>query len=137
MNTSIFKTYDIRGVYPTEINEETVKIVARACAQMFPEGEIIVGYDVRRGSPELAAAFEQTLITEAKNFKKKVTVRNIGLASTPMFYFSVNHFTATGGCMVTASHNPKEYNGLKIVRAGAEMISGLEILDFINKNKLT
>jgi len=137
LKKEIFKAYDIRGIYPDEINSESASLIARACAGILSEGEIIIAYDVRRGSPELAEAVEKSLLEEAGKFGKKITVRNIGLSSTPMYYFCVNHFKASGGCMITASHNPKNYNGMKIVKAGAEMIPGLEILDYITKNKIT
>lgn len=136
MNKSIFKAYDIRGTYPDQINENTAAIIAKACAEILPAGEIIVAYDVRHGSLEIAGVVEKTLISTAAQLKKKITVRNVGLSSTPMFYFLVNHFKASGGCMITASHNPKNYNGLKIVKADAEMIQGTAILDFITAHKL-
>src|SRR4051812_26710576 len=110
LNKSIFKAYDIRGIYPTDVNEEAVKLVAKACVKIFKEGEIIIAHDARYGSPELCAILEKALIEEAEKVQKKMTVRNAGLTTTPMFYFLVNHFNAIGGCMVTASHNPKEYN---------------------------
>jgi phosphomannomutase len=136
MNKSIFKALDIRGIYPTEINEETAVTIAKAVVRMLPDGELIVAHDARHGSPELAAVVKQTLESEAATLGKTITVREVGLSSTPMFYFLVNHFSAAGGCMVTASHNPKNYNGMKIVRSGAEMIPGVETLEFIVNNNL-
>lgn len=136
INTSIFKAYDIRGIYPTDINTTIAAMVARACARLFPEGEIVIAHDVRYGSKELAKTIGETLIEEAQKLKKNIIIRNVGLSSTPMFYFLVNHFKASGGCMITASHNPKNYNGIKVVRAGAEMIPGLELLDFIKQHNI-
>jgi phosphomannomutase len=131
LNTSIFKAYDIRGIYPTEIQAETVATIGRACARMFNPGEIIIAYDIRHGSTELAHVLEESILQEAALQNKKITVKNIGLATTPMFYFSVNHFNAPGGCMITASHNPSNYNGIKIVEEGAKMISGTKILELV------
>jgi phosphomannomutase len=128
MNKSIFKAYDIRGIYPTDINEEVVAKVGRACANMLDGGEIIVAHDARHGSPELMAVLEKSIAEEAMKLGKSVSIRAIGLSTTPMFYFLVNNYDASGGCMVTASHNPKEYNGVKMVGPGAKMISGTEVL---------
>jgi phosphomannomutase len=136
MNTSIFKAYDIRGIYPTDVNETVAATVAKACVHMFPEGEIIVAYDARHGSPELAAKVQEIIEQESKVLNKNNSVRAVGLSSTPMFYFLVNHFKAVGGIMITASHNPKDYNGMKVVKAGAEMVPGTEVLEFITKHKL-
>ncbi len=136
MNTAIFKAYDIRGIYPADVNEQVAATVAKAVARMMPEGEIIVAYDARHGSPELALEVQTTLESEAEKLNKKISARNVGLSSTPMFYFLVNHFKASGGVMITASHNPKNYNGMKVVRSGAEMVPGVEILEFITNNKL-
>lgn len=113
MNKSIFKAYDIRGIYPTDVNEEAVAAVGRACAHMFDEGEVIVAHDARYGSPELQKVLEDSIMAEAIKLSKHITIRRVGLSTTPMFYFLVCHFKASGGCMVTASHNPKEYNGVK------------------------
>jgi phosphomannomutase len=135
LNTSIFKAYDIRGIYPTDINEEAVKQVALACLKILEvkKGEIILAHDGRHGSLELCTAMEKYFELARQNYSKKISVRNAGLTTTPMFYFLVNHFNAVGGCMITASHNPKEYNGVKVVREGAAMVSGTEVLEMIGK----
>ncbi len=132
MNRSIFKAYDIRGIYPTDINESTVSTVGKACVKMFDEGEIVLAHDARHGSPELMKTLETSITTEAAEQKKNITVRIVGLSTTPMFYFLVNNFKASGGCMVTASHNPKEYNGIKIVKQGAVTISGTDVLQVVD-----
>jgi phosphomannomutase len=138
MNKTIFKAYDIRGIYPTDINESVAMVVAKAAAMMFPAGEIIVAYDARHGSTELALQVQATLEAESElSHTKKHSVRNVGMASTPMFYFLVNHFKAVGGVMITASHNPKNYNGMKIVKAGAEMVPGVDVLEFITQHNLS
>ncbi len=135
MDRSIFKAYDIRGIYPTHINEDVAQIVGKACAQMFDAGTFILAHDARHGSPELIKALELAITQESTATNKNIKIINVGLATTPMFYFLVNHFNASGGCMVTASHNPKEYNGMKIVGKGAEMVSGTHVLAFIDSMK--
>ncbi len=132
LNRSIFKEYDIRGIYPTDVNEESITIVGKACVKMFDPGEIILAYDARHGSPEMAQVLETSILAEAKSTNKNITVRAVGLATTPMFYFLVNHFKASGGCMITASHNPKEYNGAKVVKQNAIMVSGKHVLEVID-----
>jgi len=136
MNTSIFKAYDIRGIYPTDVNEQVATSVARACIHMFPPGEIIIAHDVRHGSAELVVIIKTAMSAEAKVVNKEFSIREIGPSSTPMFYFLVNHFAASGGIMITASHNPKNYNGMKVVKAGAEMVPGTELLSFITSHNL-
>jgi phosphomannomutase len=140
MNQSIFKAYDIRGIYPTEVNTEVARNVAKAALDVFSEensnGEIIVAHDVRYGSPELAATVVETLEAEVKAKHKTFSTRLVGMSSTPMFYFLVNHFKAVGGIMITASHNPKNYNGMKIVQKGAEMIPGVDILKVITQHNI-
>jgi len=132
MNTSIFKAYDIRGIYPTDVNEETMAIISKAVVAMFPDGELILAYDARHGSTELVTALETAIKIEADTIGKKFTITNIGLSSTPLFYFTVCDRKSVGGCMITASHNPKEYNGMKMVRSMGLMIPGTEVLDVLN-----
>jgi phosphomannomutase len=127
MDKSIFKAYDIRGQYPQEINEKTVAEIAPVFIKFFKKGKIIVGRDVRLSSPKLY----KTLIAKLQDYKIKAI--SIGLTTTPMFYFLVSKLKAAGGIMVTASHNPKEYNGLKVVGKKAKMISGYEISKSIRK----
>ncbi len=134
INRSIFKAYDIRGIYPADINEESVSTVGKACVRMFKEGTFIIAHDARHGSTELIKILERSIDAEAAAKNKSVKVINAGFTTTPMFYFLVNHFKASGGAMITASHNPKEYNGLKVVREGAETVSGTDILSFIDSH---
>jgi phosphomannomutase len=131
MNTSIFKALDIRGIYPTEVNEEAVAAVGRALVHMFPEGEIIIGYDARHGSTELVKVLEASIKEESTKIGKKNIVIDIGLCTTPMFYFTVCDRKSVGGAMITASHNPKEYNGMKIVREMGKMVSGTDVLEAV------
>jgi phosphomannomutase len=122
MDTSIFKTYDIRGIYGKNLDADTARRVARAFGKIIKKGIVIIGYDARIGSPILFSALKNEL---KKNGKYKVW--SIGMVTTPMFYFAVNKYKAAGGIMVTASHNPKEWNGFKVVGKGARMIGGKEV----------
>ena len=141
MNQSIFKAYDIRGRYPEEINEEAVAEIAGALAGYFSKvrdsrssNTIVVGHDARLSSPALLEAVLDglkipALKGDARQGRQdsKLKILNVGMITTPMLYFLVNHFKAVGGIMVTASHNPKEFNGLKVVGEKAAPMSGLEI----------
>ena len=128
MNTSIFKAYDIRGRYPKELNEETATQVGEALGRHWKKGLVVVAHDARLSSSVLYAA-----VIEGLTANPALEIRKVDLATTPMFYFLVNDENATGGVMVTASHNPKEYNGLKIVGAKAEVMSGKEVLQLLTK----
>ncbi|MBR9690053.1 phosphomannomutase/phosphoglucomutase [Candidatus Woesearchaeota archaeon] len=129
----IFKAYDIRGIYPAEINEEIVYKVAQAYTKLFnPKGKIVVGMDVRLSSPKL----KENVI---KGFTDAgINMVDIGIVSTEMFYFTVGNYKYHGGILITASHNPKEYNGLKLVKKGVEPIhaeNGIkDIENMINEN---
>jgi phosphomannomutase len=131
MNKNIFKAYDIRGIYPTDINVKVVKTIGQACAHILGDGEIIVAHDIRHGSPEMMKTLEDSISEEAQKLGKTVSIRAVGLSTTPMFYFLVNNYKAAGGCMVTASHNPKNYNGVKMVGPGAQMIAGTKVLEVV------
>jgi len=128
MDESIFRSYDIRGVYPRDINEGVVRQIGKACANLFPGGKVIVGRDVRIGSPELSKALIQGLLSNPR-----FEVVDIGVCTTPLFYFAVNISGAAGGVMVTASHNPSEWNGLKVVGKNAVMLGGKVIKDALKK----
>ncbi|KKU94474.1 MAG: Phosphomannomutase [Candidatus Jorgensenbacteria bacterium GW2011_GWA1_48_13] len=127
MNQDIFKAYDIRGIYPSEISEKTAFEIGLGLGRFFGKGRVVVARDGRRGSPKLYQAVIKGLKT---NNLQLITV---GLATTPMFYFLVAKLGCRGGIIVTASHNPKEYNGFKVVGKNAEMISGKEVLRIMNK----
>ena len=115
----IFKAYDIRGIYPDQLNEELTFNIGRAYANMLKEElkkdsiTIAVGHDMRLSSPQL----HQKLIKGIT--KQGVNVIDIGLVSTPTFYFGVSKLNADGGMIISASHNPKEYNGVKITKKRA------------------
>lgn len=136
VNPSIFKAYDIRGVYPDEINEETAYLVGRAFVEFLKKTvkwsmnkklHIVASRDNRVSSPALSKA----LIEGLKDGGADVV--DIGLATTPMFYFVVAHYGYDGGIQVSASHNPAEYNGLKVVREKAIPVGGESGLQDIYK----
>lgn len=129
INPSIFKAYDIRGRYPEEINEETVAEIADWLGGFFNAGRLVIGRDNRLSSPQLYAVLRRRL----KRFSS-LQLLEAGLITTPALYFLVNDLKTKGGVMITASHNPKEYNGLKIVGPKAEMISGHKIYQLMQKN---
>jgi len=115
---SIFKAYDIRGVVPGELRAEAVYRIGRAVARFLGGDEVGVGRDARRSSPELAEALVRGINDEG------VSVVDVGLVSTPMLYFAVDQMALAGGVMVTASHNPAQYNGLKVCREHAIPVGG-------------
>jgi phosphomannomutase/phosphoglucomutase len=113
-----FKAYDIRGRVPDELNVELATRIGRAFAKTVGKGSVVVGYDVRKDSPALAGALSEGLT------RAGCDVIDIGLCGTEEVYFQTFHRAAIGGVMVTASHNPIDYNGMKLVREGARPISG-------------
>jgi phosphomannomutase len=113
----IFKTYDIRGQYPGELNEGTAYLIGRAYAQLINARKVVVGYDARPSSEKLTESFIRGLNEEG------VEVHLLGLASTPYVYFATNQADYDGGVIVTASHVPGAANGFKLTRARAAAIS--------------
>ncbi len=154
----IFKANDIRGKYPEEINENVVFKTACGVKNLFKK-IVVVGYDARLSSPALYNAVlaglrfrkdpdfiedfpiksrildkvgtRQSRSKNAKSGEYKLKIIEAGMITTPMLYFLVNKLNVGGGIMITASHNPKEYNGLKIVGKKAMPISGKEIYKII------
>jgi len=118
MNKSIFKAYDIRGVYPDEIDEKTAYAIGRSLVEYLNAKNIVVGRDARASSPALFAALSKG-ITEAG-----CNVLDLGLATTPMVYFASHQSGIDGSISLTASHNPPEYNGMKLTRKDAVPIGG-------------
>jgi phosphomannomutase len=116
--SSIFKAYDVRGLYPSEVNEEAARLIGRAFVAYLQARRIAVSRDMRLSSPALAAAFIDGATGQGAD------VVDYGLAATDMLYFAVVRDGLDGGVQVTASHNPKEYNGLKMVRREAFPLSG-------------
>lgn len=117
MNEKIFKAYDVRGTYPDQIDEKTVKRIAGAYAEYVKPKVVAVGRDVRVSGESLQKAVIEGL-TEAG-----VEVVDIGVVPTEMLYFAVGYYHYDGGIQVSASHNPAEYNGLKMIKAGVEALS--------------
>ncbi|HJO23457.1 MAG: phosphomannomutase/phosphoglucomutase [Myxococcota bacterium] len=125
---TIFKAYDIRGVVPDQLDAEAAHRIGRATARYLGAGVVVVGRDARRSSPELHAALVRGVCDEG------VDVVDLGLVSSPMLYYAVDALAAAGGIMITASHNPAEYNGMKLCREHAIPIgeaSGLREIERI------
>jgi phosphomannomutase len=114
----VFKAYDVRGIYPTELDEDGATQIGRAYVEQFEPKRIAVGRDTRVSSPSMAAATIEGAAAAGAE------VVDIGLVGTEMLYAAVGHLELDGGIMVTASHNPKEYTGMKIVRRGAMPVGG-------------
>jgi phosphomannomutase len=127
LDPKVFKAYDVRGIYPTELDEEGGYAIGRAYVEQFEPEAIAVGRDMRLSSPSMAKAVIEGAAAGGAD------VIEIGLAGTEMVYFAVGDLDLDGGIQVTASHNPKEYTGMKIVRRGALPVGGdsglLEIRD--------
>ncbi len=118
LDPKVFKAYDVRGIYPTELDEDGAYAIGRAFVEQFEPRRIAVGRDMRVSSPSMAAA----LIRGAT--EGGADVLDLGLVGTEMVYFAVGELELDGGVAVTASHNPKEYTGMKIVRRGALPVGG-------------
>jgi phosphomannomutase len=120
MNISpdIFKAYDIRGVYPGEINEAIARQIGRGYAAYLTAGTVAVARDMRISSPSIAAAFIEGVAMQGVN------VVDYGMLGTDQLYFAVVDDSLDGGAQITASHNPGKYNGIKMVRRGALPLSG-------------
>jgi phosphomannomutase len=127
LDPKVFKAYDVRGHYPSELDEEGAHAIGRAFVEQFEPKSIAVGRDMRVSSPSIAAAVIEGA-TEGGS-----EVKDIGMIGTEMLYFAVGELGLDGGITVTASHNPKDYTGMKIVRRGALPVGGdsglLEIRD--------
>jgi phosphomannomutase len=127
LDPKVFKAYDIRGIYPSELDEEGAYAIGRAYVEHFEPKRIAVGHDMRLSSPAMAAATIRGAVDAGAQ------VFELGLVGTEMVYFAVGDLDLDGGIAVTASHNPKDYTGMKIVRRGALPVGGesglLEIRD--------
>ena len=127
LDPKVFKAYDVRGIYPAEIDEDGARAIGRAFVAEFGPKRIAVGHDMRVSSPGMAEA------AIAGAAEAGADVLELGLVGTEMVYFAVGELGLDGGIAVTASHNPKDYTGLKIVREGALPVGGesglLEIRD--------
>ena len=133
MSAACFKAYDIRGRVGEELDEDLAWRIGRAMADWLHAGRIVIGADMRLSSPALANALCEGIVSAGAD------VIDIGLSGTEEVYFATVYHQADGGIQVTASHNPAEYNGMKLVRAGARPISGdsglTEIRDRVLANR--
>ena len=118
LDPGIFKAYDIRGLYGTELDEEGAYAIGRAYVQHFEPLSIAVGRDMRVSAPSMAAAVMEGAADGGAE------VRDLGMVGTEMVYYAVGELGLDGGICVTASHNPKQYTGMKIVRGGALPVGG-------------
>ena len=118
LDPRVFKAYDVRGIYGAELDEEGAQAIGRAFVEVFEPKRIAVGHDMRISSPAMAEA----VIAGAA--EAGADVLELELVGTEMVYFAVGELGLDGGVAVTASHNPKEYTGMKIVRAGALPVGG-------------
>jgi phosphomannomutase len=118
LDPKVFKAYDVRGLYGTELDEDGAYAIGRAYVEQFVPRQIAVGRDMRLSSPTMARAVIEGAADAGAD------VLDLGLVGTEMVYFGVGALELDGGIMVTASHNPKEYTGMKIVRQGALPVGG-------------
>jgi phosphomannomutase len=118
LDPKVFKAYDVRGIYPTELDEEGAYAIGRAYVEQFEPRRIAVGHDMRLSSPAMTEAVVRGAAEAGAD------VVELGLVGTEMVYFAVGELGLDGGIAVTASHNPKEYTGMKIVRRGALPVGG-------------
>jgi phosphomannomutase len=137
VDPTIFKSYDVRGVYPSELSDEVAYAIGRCFIPLLdagPKTTVVVGRDMRPSGEKLFAAFARGAADAGAD------VVDIGMVSTDALYFAVGKFNFAGGVMITASHNPAQYNGMKFTRAKAEAISletGLAtIRDCVTSGKL-
>jgi len=134
INPNIFKAYDVRGLYPQEVNEEAARLIGRGFVAYLGAARIAVSRDMRLSSPSMAAAFIEGALVQGAD------VVDYGMMGTDMLYFAVARDGHDGGVQITASHNPKEYNGIKMVRKEAFPLSGEsgigDIRDMIAANQL-
>jgi phosphomannomutase len=133
INKKIFKSYDIRGIYPTEINKEVAHIIGSTFPHMTGAKRVVVGRDMREGSPDLHKGLINGLTEQG------VIIDDIGLVPIDTVYFAVGKYGYDAGIMVTASHNPKEYAGMKMALKGEnknlEWVRGEDVLKFIEKHR--
>jgi len=118
LDPKAFKAYDVRGLYGSELDEAGAYAIGRAFVEQFEPASIAVGRDVRLSSPSMAAAVIEGAADAGTD------VLDLGMVGTEMVYFAVGELALDGGVMVTASHNPKQYTGMKIVRRGALPVGG-------------
>ena len=117
MDLSCFKAYDLRGRVPDQLNPKLAELIGRAYVEVTGAKKIIVGYDIRLSSREISEALCSGLMAAGAD------VYDIGLCGTEMVYFATSHYDMDGGIMVTASHNPRDHNGMKMVGPESRPIS--------------
>src|SRR5690242_18097394 len=118
LDPKVFKAYDVRGLYPAELDEAGAAAIGRAYVEQFEPRRIAVGRDMRLSSPAMQEAVMRGAAAAGAD------VLDLGLIGTEMLYFAVGSLELEGGVMITASHNPKEYTGMKLVRRGALPVGG-------------
>jgi phosphomannomutase len=118
LDPEAFKAYDVRGLYPSQLDEAGAYAIGRAYVEEFESSQVAVGRDMRLSSPSMAAAVREGAADAGAE------VLDLGMVGTEMLYFAVGELELDGGIAVTASHNPKEYTGMKIVRRGALPVGG-------------
>ncbi|HYI75894.1 MAG TPA: phosphomannomutase/phosphoglucomutase [Gaiellaceae bacterium] len=118
LDPSVFKAYDVRGIYPTQLDEDGAYRIGRAYAEHFEPRSVAVGHDMRVSAAEMYASVVSGIADAGSD------VIELGLVGTEMLYHAVSELGLDGGICVTASHNPKEYTGMKIVRRGALPVGG-------------
>jgi phosphomannomutase len=130
LDPKVFKAYDVRGIYPGELDEAGAEAIGRAYVEHFEPKRVAVGRDMRLSSPSMQQAVMRGAATAGAE------VLDLGLVGTEMVYFAVGSLELEGGIMVTASHNPKQYTGMKLVRRGALPVGGdsglLDLRDLID-----
>ncbi|MBI2028592.1 MAG: phosphomannomutase/phosphoglucomutase [Candidatus Levybacteria bacterium] len=132
IKASIFKSYDVRGIYPTEFNEEVAGKITQAFIKIFKPKKVVLGRDVRESGESLFNACKLVFVNSG------VDVIDIGIVSTDMFYYAVGSLGVDGGITISASHNPREWNGMNFCKSNAEPISSqtglFDIRDLAIKN---
>jgi len=130
VNSAIFRSYDIRGIYPKDLNQEAVFKIGQAFVQYAKAKKVVIGQDMRLSSPTLFKSLVKGITSQGAD------VYDIGLVPTECLYFSPGYYDYDSGIMITASHNPKEYNGLKLVKKEKDkvkVIPGKDLLGMVKK----
>lgn len=134
VNPSIFKSYDIRGIFPSEIDEESAEQIGKLFIDCTGAKKVVVGRDMRLSSPLLFAPLVKGITEQGAD------VYDMGQVPTECLYFAVGKYDYDAGIIITASHNPKEYNGFKMIKKDIDefsMIRGKDLLGFFSKNQVT